>query len=199
MNSFIIKNKRFVGPAILVVAALLVYYYLAIYNSYHFVEIYASYKSYQSVNEMYNDADLVVLAKPAKNFIDRDHHSNYYNLSKTAIGGFYTNTEINIEKILKDPSEVPKTLTIIEPVTLIQGLNGKTELSYENYKPMKKNSPYVIFMRKNTFGNYSVINMQNGKFNMDKTDPGDDQTGNKQSDDQKLSWKNEIKNKFGIK
>lgn len=38
---------------------------------------------------------------------------------------------------------------------------------------MKKGSKYVIFLKKNTSGQYSVINMQAGKFNLDGTDADD--------------------------
>ncbi|NMM53003.1 hypothetical protein [Paenibacillus aquistagni] len=38
---------------------------------------------------------------------------------------------------------------------------------------MKKGSKYLIFLKKNSYGQYSVINMQAGKFNLDGTDSDD--------------------------
>ncbi|OME90163.1 MULTISPECIES: hypothetical protein [Paenibacillus] len=48
---------------------------------------------------------------------------------------------------------------------------------------MKSGSSYIIFMKKNTYGQYSVINLQAGKFNLDGTDPDDvyDESENKQN------------------
>ncbi|KOR82480.1 hypothetical protein AM231_19390 [Paenibacillus solani] len=93
--------------------------------------------------------------------------------SRGIIEYIVTSTEINVEQVLKGPKEDAVNLKVIEPIGLRQTYTGKERIASEGYTAMKKGSEYVIFLGKNTFGQYSVINMQAGKFNLDGTDPDD--------------------------
>lgn len=95
---------------------------------------------------------------------------------------FYTLTEIEVERVLKGPEEDASNLKVIEPIALRQTLSGKEKLAIAGYTEMKSGSSYMIFMAKNTYGQYGVINMQSGKFNLDGTDPEDayNESGSKQ-------------------
>ncbi|GKU78217.1 hypothetical protein [Paenibacillus sp. L3-i20] len=159
----------------LVLAALILaaasYYYFAIYNSVHAVSVAASYKGYPTAQALFSDAELVVIGSPIKDFEDREvllkEHSN------GVLVYIVTSTEIKVEKVLKGPEGDVINLKVIEPIGERQTLKGKERIAIEGYTAMKKGSKYLIFLSKNTFGQYSVINMQAGKFNIDNTDPDD--------------------------
>ncbi|MGG3281802.1 hypothetical protein [Paenibacillus solani] len=103
-----------------------------------------------------------------KDFEDRE--MTIRTVENGAIMDFYTLTEIEVERVLKGPEEDASNLKVIEPIVLRQTLSGKEKLKMAGYTEMKSGSSYMIFMVKNTYGQYSVINMQAGKFNMDGTD-----------------------------
>lgn len=156
------------------------YYYFAIYNSVRDINVASSYKGFSSAQALFSGAELVVIGSPIKDFEDREV------LLKERPGGvieyIVTSTEINVEKVLKGPEEDAIHLKIIEPIGVRQTLKGKERIASDGYTAMKKGSQYLIFLGKNTFGQYSVINMQAGKFNLDGTDPNDEsaETLNKQ-------------------
>ncbi|AWB43693.1 hypothetical protein DCC85_05305 [Paenibacillus sp. CAA11] len=145
------------------------YYYFMIYNSVHEVSLHADYLQFSNADKMYQDADLVVIGRPTQSFENREQHVQHY--STGAVGDFYTFTNIDVEKTLK--GSVGTNINVIEPVAIDQTLQGKDKLTIEGYTEMKQGSQYLISLKKNTFGQYGVINMQSGKFNLDQTDPDD--------------------------
>lgn len=154
-----------------IILAAACYYYFAIYNSVRHIRIQADYKGDSTGPALFSNAELVVIGSPMKDFEDREMtirtHENGIPVD------FYTLTEIEVEKVLKGPEEDATNLKVIEPIALKQTLSGKEKLTMAGYTEMKSGSRYMIFMVKNTYGQYSVINMQAGKFNMDGTDPED--------------------------
>ncbi|WP_195576158.1 hypothetical protein [Paenibacillus sp. 1001270B_150601_E10] len=147
------------------------YYYFAIYNSVNVVSVHAQYKGYSTGEKLFEGAELVVIGKPVTAFGDREIHLTRF--ATGVIEDFATFTEIHVEKVLKGPKEDTTNLTVIEPVVEYQTYKGKVRLASEGYTPMKKDSRYLIFLKKNRTGQYYVINMQEGKFNLDGTDPED--------------------------
>ncbi|WP_195575869.1 hypothetical protein [Paenibacillus sp. 1001270B_150601_E10] len=147
------------------------YYYFAIYNSVRDVYSSSTYKGFSTAKALFSDADLVVIGSPIKDFEDRE-----VEMGTNSLGGIMyivTSTEIKVEKVLKGPEEGFADLTILEPIGVRQTLTGKERYATEGYTEMKKGSKYLIFLGKNTSGQYSVINMQAGKFNLDGTDSDD--------------------------
>lgn len=57
---------------------------------------------------------------------------------------------------------------IIEPIGLVQQIGGKKVLQMNSYESMEENTKYIVYLKSNNNGGYSVINMANGKFNMDE-------------------------------
>lgn len=152
--------------ALILVAAC--YYYFAIYNSVRDIRIQADYKGYSTGPALFSGAELVVIGSPMKDFEDREMMIK--TVGNGAIIDYYTLTEIEVERVLKGPEEDASNLKVIEPIVLRQTLTGKEKLKMAGYTEMKSGSSYMIFMGKNTYGQYSVINMQAGKFNLDGTD-----------------------------
>lgn len=165
------KKSTFIALILALILAATGYYYFAIYNSVHDINIASSYKGFSSAQSLFSGADMVVIGSPIKKFEDRELHLT--KLSTGHIADIATFTEVNVEKVLKGLEEDAVDLTVIEPVGVYQTFKGKVRIAHDGYTAMKKGSQYVIFLGKNTFGQYSVINMQAGKFNLDRTDPDD--------------------------
>ncbi|QJD84979.1 hypothetical protein [Cohnella herbarum] len=196
----VLNKKSMISLILALVIAASSYYYFAVYNSFRVVSMSADYVGYSSADELYSGAELVVIGRPTEDFEDREMHIVQY--STGAIQDYYTLTDIDIERIVKGPTEI-KDLQVIEPLAIIQDIQGKTKLTTEDYTEMKKNKEYLIFLRKNTFGQYCVINMQSGKFNLDQTDPSDfysdsktESESIKEHKNQKERIFNEIKAKY---
>ncbi|WP_195573919.1 hypothetical protein [Paenibacillus sp. 1001270B_150601_E10] len=165
------KKSTIISLVLALLLAASCIYYFAIYNSVRDVYVSSDYVGYSTGNGLFNNAELVVIGSPTKDFEDREVHLT--ELPKGFVADIATFTEINVEKVLKGPEEVVKNLTVIEPIGVYQTFKGKKRIAYEGYTEMKKDSKYLIFLKKNSYGQYSVINMQAGKFNLDGTDPED--------------------------
>ncbi|MFF2886481.1 hypothetical protein [Paenibacillus sp. NPDC057967] len=168
----LIKKKRTLfSLALVLILAAAAYYYFAIYHSVRDISLAGSYEWHPTSQALFSGADLVVVGSPIKDFEDREV------LSKETSTGILmyiaTSTEIKVEKVLKGPKEDAVDLNVIEPVGLKQTFKGKERITIEGYTAMKRGSQYLIFLSKNTFGQYGVINMQAGKFNLDGTDPNE--------------------------
>ncbi len=123
---------------------------------------------------MYEDADLIVIGNASDSFIEREHVATYTPAEEElpeTLEDFYTRTTINIEKVLKFPEganiQDNSEIDIIEPVAIIEEDNVDKKLAMENYAELEKDHDYIIYLKANTFGEYSVINMNNGKFNLE--------------------------------
>lgn len=142
------------------------------------ISVGANYIKYEEETSLYDAAELVVIAKADKEFKDREHVVTYFPSSspeqQKEIEDYYTKTPITIKKVIKKPegSDYDKnsTLTIIEPVSIIDDVNGKRKLTTEHYQEVEEGKKYVLYLKKNAYGEYSVINMNNGRFNMDVMD-----------------------------
>lgn len=62
-------------------------------------------------------------------------------------------------------------LTIVEPVSYININNKNTKITREHYKELLAEDTSVIFLKKNTFGQFSINNQNNGKFSLNKLTP----------------------------
>lgn len=119
--------------------------------------------SFETVNKLDQLADLIVIGTPTENFEARKHVITNYN--DGAMQDFYTLTKIKIDKIIKKPDDFSKnqeTMLIIEPVSL----RDKTKLTSNGYVELQKGDQNIIFLMKNTFGDYSIINNNLGKFSL---------------------------------
>ncbi|MGG4092010.1 hypothetical protein [Paenibacillus lautus] len=181
MKMLLKKKSIILSLALVIILAAACYYYFAIYNSVRDVRTHPDYKGYSTGEALFSDAQLIVIGRPIKDFGDRE--MTIRTLENDIPVDFYTLTEIEVEKVLKGSEEDASNLKVIEPIALKQTLSGKEKLAIGDYTEMKSGSSYIIFMKKNTYGQYSVINLQAGKFNLDGTDPDDvyDESENKQN------------------
>lgn len=124
------------------------------------VHVAANYESYLKVTDIDKSADLILQATPTTDFLSRDAHINRF--SSGDVREFYTLTNLKIEKVLKGNLENLKkeTLQVIEPIAHDAKL--KINYTYEDYQPMIQGESYLIFLKKNDFGQWSIINMSLG-------------------------------------
>lgn len=170
-----------------------------------------NYETYETVEELDNGADVILIGSPTKEFEEREHVIKFTEpnglITNKHISDYYTLSEIKVKKILKEDSRLQTKLNgdllkVIEPLAIVDYGEEKVKLMREGYTEMKKNSRYIIFLKKNTNGDYSVINMSKGKFNLDDTDTEDIlyvHGGHKDVDDRKVKLKEQIIEKYKIK
>ncbi|WIV20213.1 hypothetical protein QPK24_05795 [Paenibacillus polygoni] len=118
---------------------------------------------YETVQILEQYADLIIIGTPTENFEARKHVITKYN--DGAMQDFYTLTEMKINKIIKKPDDFSKnqeTIIIIEPV----GVTGTTKFTSNGYVEIQKGDQSVLFLMKNTFGDYGIINKNLGKFSL---------------------------------
>lgn len=192
MNLAFSRKKTLFLTAAVILSLLAAYYYFAIYKSISNISLEGDYKGYSTEQSLSEAAELIVVASPTQDFGDRVHKTTFYPKTN-ALQDIYTLTNINIEKVIKGPSNIDKNISIVEPIGLVQEIDGLKKISIESYTEMKKGNKYIIFLRKNTYGDYSVINMQFGKFNLDGQDKDDEKSEDKELKD---SLKKKINDKY---
>ncbi|CAM3309258.1 MULTISPECIES: hypothetical protein [Saccharibacillus] len=138
------------------------YYYFAVYNSVKYVSASASFMGYSNVEDLTESADLVLKVTPTSNFWDREHVITNYD--DGAVQDFYTLTETKVNEVFKGDIEQLSNLKFIEPISMIQTLKGKYKINIEGYQELEQGKEYIVFLGKNDAGQYSIINMDNGKF-----------------------------------
>lgn len=122
----------------------------------------------QDIDKLDEYVELIVVGYATEDFLDRGHKEEVYEDSY--LQDFSTRTNIKIDRILKKPADFPedqKDLTIIEPVSLHEG----EKFTVGNYIELKKDEPSVIFLMKNSFGDYSLVNDNLGKIMLTDEEP----------------------------
>ena len=122
----------------------------------------------QDIDKLDEYVELIVVGYATEDFFDREHIVKVY--ADSYLQDFSTRTNIKIDKIIKKPADFPgdqKELTIIEPV----GLHKEEKLTTGNYIELQKDEPSVIFLMKNSFGDYSVVNDNLGKIMLTGGEP----------------------------
>ncbi|MBD7966656.1 hypothetical protein [Paenibacillus gallinarum] len=128
--------------------------------------------------------------------MDREHKVKVY--ADSYLQDFSTRTTIKINKILKKPADFPedqKELTIIEPVSLHEG----EKFTVGNYIELQKDEPSVIFLMKNSFGDYSLVNDNLGKIMLTDEEPKAPlQTLTKSELSEYNTFRNSVLEKYGL-
>ena len=142
-------------------------------SSYRTVSQHAVIAGYPNVASMEENADIIIIGTPTKEFLDRESVTTQF--PDGANQDFYSLTDLNIEKIIKNESTMDllkdKTMQVVEPVAIIDNANGeKTKLTLDNYVEMQAGTSYLLFLRETLPGFYSIISLENGRFIMEEAD-----------------------------
>lgn len=181
-----IASRNWTWRAMLLgVAALTgVLYYFCVYSAVNERVIVAPalYTSYSSAQELYEQADLVVIGATNQRFLER---KQVRHAAEALQSDFYTLTTIAVDKVIKGQL-AGSNLDIGEPVTYSQSLGGISKITRPNYRELQRGSKYLLFLKKNNEGCYVVMSAGLGKYNVDETDPEPDSNALKQQLRQEL-------------
>ncbi|WP_025715954.1 hypothetical protein [Paenibacillus sp. 1-18] len=163
------------------------------------ISLEASYIDYKTVSELDSNAELIVIGTPLQGFDDRQHIVTSFD--DGTLQDFYTLTNIKMDKVIKSPEgsslNLDEPLSIVEPISYIDDAGGKKKIAYEDYTELKQNEKSIIFLKKNTQGQYSVINMDLGKFAIEPTSQSPNSSAEKQ--DSNEQFRESVLEKYGLK
>ncbi len=161
------------------------------------VQVNANEITFNTPEELDAAADLIIIASPFKEFMDREHKVTFFEDS--TIQDYYTLTEVQVDKVIKAPNNFHlsknNTIKIIEPVGIVKRSTGKRKLVTNDYEELKGKSSYIMFLQQNSMGQYAIINNNLGKFNLDNKDPLD--IGEKKSSEA-TKFKDDVLLKYSI-
>ncbi|WP_145412133.1 hypothetical protein [Paenibacillus xylanexedens] len=131
---------------------------------YTVVHLPANSITFSEAEKLHSFAEFIVIGYATDGFADREHVITAFD--DGAMQSFHTNTNIKITKILKKPEDFPSDqteLTIIEPVSLDENV----KYTANDYVELQKNEPSVLFLLRNSYGDYGLINDNLGKFSLE--------------------------------
>lgn len=162
------------------------------------VSVDANYLKFENADALDTAADLVVIGEATQEFDKRKHVTTYFDDGAT-LQDFYTLTEITIDQVLKGPDDIRTddlTLEIIEPLALIHNAGDTIKYTHGNYNELQKGEKSVIFLKKNTFGQYSVFNQNLGKFSLSTSETSTARIGNETAEYD--TFKRDVLKKYGL-
>ncbi|THF82146.1 hypothetical protein [Cohnella fermenti] len=131
------------------------------------VEVASNYVTFNEPEKLDQFADAIVLATVQNDFLNNQHIVTTYPDGN--IQDFYTLTDIKIARVIKESTNGDinegEILSIIEPVGLVEETH--TKLIAEDYSNMQKGEYILIFLKRNSLGQYAIFNLNNGKFDLD--------------------------------
>ncbi|BCG57094.1 hypothetical protein [Paenibacillus sp. URB8-2] len=135
------------------------------------ISINASYVKFETVSELDSSAELIIVGTPTQDFDERKHVVTTFD--DGTLQDFYTITDVKVDQVIKAPKDSSlangDSLSIIEPISYIEDGAGKKKISFEDYTELKQSEKNIIFLKKNTQGQYSIINMDLGKFSLNSS------------------------------
>lgn len=145
--------------------------------------------SFNSMEELYNSADLVVIASPIDEFSQREIVTDK---DERSFGGFSDYYAIGDYSIIKTIKGVPDKEQIrVAELTVISKIIGS------NYTVMEKGREYVLFLAEvEELDAYSTLCLEYGKYNIDGLDLEEEKHITKDKAPDVFSIKQEVLNNF---
>lgn len=176
--------------------------------------ISANYKTYDSDDELFQSADLVVIGRPTINLDEtsyislseaesrsRKYPDNVSVAVKTSSGLTISANSIVLFKVQKYLKGDPKgkQIRVVQSSAYIQEPGqAPFVLLKDGGTPLQRKSRYVLFLKEvdtatypNLVGVYSIMSVNQGKFNLDKTDSQESEVEGK--DEQYRQLKEKVK------
>ena len=148
--------------------------HIPIDNNYKIGRLYTLRDIYNSAEELESYADLIVVGKTNEDFEQGQSVVFRNSLSRRGLGisGFYTLTFFEVKKVLKGSITQPGILVSQSAVLLDTPNQGQKKLlKLDGYTLLKKDSSYLLYLKEmKEKGRYSIISVNQGKFNIDQTD-----------------------------
>ena len=138
------------------------------------VSFHGNYVEIDSPETFYEESDIVIIAEPIEDFLNRNHVLTYSD--DGSIEDYFTETKVKIKKVLKSPSkheiDLENEYKIIEPAVSVyeNHKDEKVKLVTDSYMELEKGTDYLIFLKENIYGEYAVFLNMLGKYSLaDKT------------------------------
>lgn len=135
--------------------------------------------SYDSFDTLEQHSELIIIAQATKEFEHREHVNTFHETaednyqSKMLIDGI-TKTKVHIKKILKQPEDAHfnegDLLTVIEPITIFKDVDNVKKIKTISHYQAIGMEDTILFLMKNSYGDYGVINMNNGRYSLTNMD-----------------------------
>ena len=113
------------------------------------VQVDANEITFNTPEELDATADLIIIASPSKEFMDREHKVTFFDDGTNQ--DYYTLTEVQVDKVIKAPNNFHlsknNTINIIEPVGIVGRNTGKRKLITNHNKEFKEKSSYMLFLQ----------------------------------------------------
>jgi|GEM_PF-4434666 len=134
-----------------------------------------NYIRYENFDTLKQHSELIIIAKATEEFEHREHVNTFHETPedkyqpKFLIDGI-TKTNVHIKKILQQPEDAHfnegDLLSVIEPITIFEDVdNIKKIKTISNYQAIGMEDT-ILFLTKSSFGDYGVINMNNGHYSV---------------------------------
>lgn len=138
------------------------------------VNVEAMYLWLPNVDELAQNADLILIGSPTEEFQDREHFTE--DFPDGTLKDFYTKTNFHIESIIKKPEDLSikegEDFKVAEPIGYEDTVKKETKVTLSGYTELEKGKKYIVFFEKNKFGDYIVVNLNLGKFQLGETADG---------------------------
>ena len=131
----------------------------------------ASYIGFGTLEDLEKHSDIIVVGTPVLPFEERKDATSHYE--DGVMESFSTLTDFSVDTVLKDPNQIVQNgqIAFYEPIAFTERMDGtKAIFSIADYRELQYGNRYLVFLADNNRNGYSVINMNNGTFNMDKSD-----------------------------
>lgn len=156
------------------------------------------FKTYDSLDELTERAELIVIASPEKTFTDEaptflDINGNPVDSYEQASNGNrFTKRQFKVYKVLKGDKNL-KEVTVAE--TFAYNESTDKIVGFEGEYIAKKNAKYLLFLIPSNYTDSYYVTCYNvGKINIDGKDPNCEQVvDNKMLNEIKKEYKNEFK------
>ncbi|MDP5272857.1 hypothetical protein [Chengkuizengella axinellae] len=159
------------------------------YTTAEFIREGRGYNISWSFDQLSENVDLIVEVIPTG---DRNHIYDTDVFGGVGIG--ITETNVNVSNVIKGDESLENTkITVNE--NYYSRDNGKTFTTSDDYTPLRNGGKYILFLVKEASNEtYSIWALQQGKYNMDNTDPSEEEVEKRNQHYKEL--KDQVKNKY---
>jgi len=147
----------------------------ALTKTYQTKEMMGDYHSWDNIDVLINNSDLILIGEVKGDFADAEQTINYGEFpdGEKYPRDYYTTREVKVHKWIKGHEE---HITLAEPAALIKDKGSQMLIIYENYPIAKNGVKYLFFLIKgNHSGNYYSNGLIQGKINLEEKSMDEDE------------------------
>lgn len=134
------------------------------------IKVHGDHALYNSIEQLESYSDAIIVAKAVDDFSKYAPTLTYTQEGR--INTYNTTVDIQVVKSIKGSLNKGDVIKVIEHAAYLPSALKKTpDLTInEDVTLFQKGSKYILMLKKSEDGSYSVISLNQGKFNIDSTD-----------------------------